>query len=130
MFSDTTFGYTSACDMPNLSFKMFNKIVFNTRERGDDLFSHRRRRIKLSEIPEAVENFSQALIAFKQARKGILDSLTQIKVSEPSIKENWDEESACLRKGRIFFSDAELTFCATLFKNHPLGKIAGSLQKR
>ena len=58
-----------ACDIPNLGFKMFNEIVFNTKERGDDLFSHRRRRIKLSEIlPEAVENFSQALIAFKQAR--------------------------------------------------------------
>lgn len=107
-----------------------NEIVFNTKERGDDLFSHRRRRIKFSEIlPEAVENFSQALIAFKQARKGILDSLTQIKVSEPSIKKNWDEEGACLKKGRGFFSDSELTFCATLFKNHPLGKIAGSLQK-
>lgn len=124
-------AFLIACDMPNLSFKMFNEIVFNTKERGDDLFSHRRRRIKLSEIlPEAVENFSQALIAFKQARKGILNSLTKIRVSEPSIKKTWDEESACLKKGRGFFSDAELTFCATLFKNHPLGKIAGSLQKR
>lgn len=123
-------AFLIACDMPSISFKMFNEIVFNTKEQGDDLFSHRRRRIKLSEIlPEAVENFSQALIAFKQARKGILDSLTQIKVNEPSIKKNWDEENACLRKGRIFFSDAELTFCATLFKNHPLGKIAGSLQR-
>lgn len=123
-------AFLIACDMPSLGFKMFNEIVFNTKEQGDDLFSHRRRRIKLSEIlPEAVENFSQALIAFKQARKGILDSLTQIKVSEPSIKKNWDEENACLRKGRIFFSDAELTFCATLFKNHPLGKIAGSIQR-
>lgn len=94
------------------------------------MFSHRRRRIKLSEIlPEAVENFSQALIAFKQARKGILDSLTQIRVSEPSIKKNWDEENACLKKGRDFFSDAELTFCTALFKNHPLGKIARSLQR-
>jgi hypothetical protein len=74
-----------------------NEIVFNTKERGDDLFSHRRRRIKFS---------------------------------EPSIKKNWDEENACLKKGRGFFSDAELTFCATLFKNHPLGKIAGSLQRR
>ena len=97
-------AFLLACDIPNLSFKMFNKIVFNTRERGDDLFSHRRRRTKLSEILlEAVENFSQALIAFKQARKGILDSLTQIKVSEPSSKKNWDEENTCLRKGRVFF---------------------------
>ncbi|MGE0198869.1 MAG: hypothetical protein AB7H48_08080 [Parachlamydiales bacterium] len=123
-------AFLIACDMPSIGFKMFNEIVFNTKEQGDDLFSHRRRRIKLSEIlPEAVENFSQALIAFKQARKGILDSLTQIKVNEPSIKKNWDEENACLRKGRGFFSDAELTFCATLFKNHPLGKIAGALQR-
>jgi len=73
-----------------------NEIVFNTKERGDDLFSHIRRWIKFSEIlPEDFDNFSQALIAFKQARKGILDSLTQIKLSEPSIKKNWDEENAC-----------------------------------
>ena len=64
-------AFLIACDMPSLGFKMFNEIVFNTKEQGDDLLSHRRRRIKLSEIlPEAVESFSQALIAFKQARKG------------------------------------------------------------
>ena len=118
-------AFLIACDIPSISLKMFNEIVFNTKERGDDLISHRRRRIKLSEIlPKGVENFSQALVLFKQTRKRILERLMQLKIDEPLNQGNWEEERGFLKRGRQFFTEADLIFCATLFKNHPIGKVA------
>lgn len=121
-------AFLIACDMPNLGFKMFNEIVFNTRQRSDDLWSFRRRRIKLSEIlSRGVSKFSQALILFKQARKSILDCLTDLKVTEPCVKENWTEERETLEQGRRHFNEADLMFCEKLFPSHQVGKIAGAL---
>lgn len=118
-------AFLIAWDMPSISLKMFNEIVFNTKERGDDLISHRRRRIKLSEIlPKGGENFSQALVLFKQTRKRILERLTQLKIDEPLNQGVWEEEKGFLKRGRQFFTEADLLFCATLFKNHPIGKVA------
>lgn len=122
-------AFLIACDMPNLGFKMFNEIVFNTRQRSDDLWSHRRRRIKLSEIlPTGVSKFSQALILFKQARKSVLDCFTDLKVIEPLTKENWNDERGILEQGRRRFNEADLMFCEKLFPNHQIGKVAGALR--
>ena len=122
-------AFLIACDMPNLGFKMFNEIVFNTRQRSDDLWSHRRRRIKLSEIlPTGVSKFSQALILFKQARKSVLDCLTDLKVIEPLTKENWNDERGILEQGLRRFNEADLMFCEKLFPKHQIGKIAGSFR--
>lgn len=118
-----------ACDMPTLSYKMFNEIAFNATQGSDDLWSHRRRRIKLSEIlPNGVFKFSQALILFKQVRKSILDSLTELKVTEPWVKESWVEEIITLEQGCRIFNEADLMFCAKLFPTHQLGKIARALR--
>ena len=121
-------AFLLAYDLPNLSLKMFREIAFNTKERADDLISYRRRRIKLSEIlPKGVANFSQALILFKKTRKHILDKLSQLQSDAPLNQENWEEEKAFLKRGRQLFNEGDLIFCATLFKNHPLGKAAARI---
>ena len=122
-------AFLIACDMPHLSLKMFNEIVYNTPQRSDDLWSHLRRRVKLSEIlPIGVEKFAQALILFKQARKNVLDCLTSLEVTTPLAKENWTEEREILEEGRRHFNEADLMFCEKLFPKHQIGKIAGSFR--
>ena len=63
-------AFLIACDMPHLSLKMFNEIVYNTPQRSDDLWSHLRRRVKLSEIlPIGVEKLLRLSFSLNKPEK-------------------------------------------------------------